>query len=299
MLAIIQTLLSVIPSLLLCFAVYKLDKTDKEPPKLLALLFFAGFIGFFPLFHLQNLIVSVIDKAFTNQITTNAPSPVQLQDASFQFLHHILLCIFAYALPEVLMQWVLLVVLTKNKKDFNCLFDGLLYSIILSFGFAISKNLCVTWTQGWKEFFIRALAAIPMYLMISIVCGVFYTLWHTYDRVYETEAVLIEQSTIQKHSIRRPLSLFALSFFIPFIIHGFMSYTLLTQSGFAKIAFYCLVALLYITFFIVIIKFSRRDSETDRFAVSMIIKAHPTIQNEQIRLTYQSLYKEYSQSQNK
>nr|MCR4594922.1 PrsW family intramembrane metalloprotease [Clostridiales bacterium] len=177
---VLQAMVSLLPTAFLCFYTYKKDKVDKEPLWLLALLFFAGVVIYFPAYFTHDFIVGFFDNLFSERMKYTNEGLVIYADTVSMLAHRFLCSFIGFALIKEIFKWAALIIITVKTKHFNCLFDGIIYSVFLSLGFSVSDNIVFAWPESWDMLLLRSLDALPVHLFFGLISGLFYTMWFTY-----------------------------------------------------------------------------------------------------------------------
>ena len=126
-------LLAIAPGALIVWRVYKQDKIEKEPPKLIRKLLIAGVISVIPAIILEILFGELFGVS---------------EGASSIFLVAIDAFIVT-ALVEEGLKYFVLKKFTWNVPDFNYTFDAIVYSVTASMGFAIIENVFYVLSNGF------------------------------------------------------------------------------------------------------------------------------------------------------
>ena len=132
-------ILAILPPLLIAYYIYKKDKYDVEPKKLIIKSFLFGCLAIIPAIFLE---------IFAEGIFTNL----------FLFVF------FGIALVEEGVKYFFLKKYLFNKTDFNEPMDGIVYAVMISLGFATVENIAYVFNNEGEEFFtavIRMFTAIP------------------------------------------------------------------------------------------------------------------------------------------
>ncbi|MBQ1224165.1 MAG: PrsW family intramembrane metalloprotease, partial [Oscillospiraceae bacterium] len=125
---------ALLPALVLCIFVFIKDRVEKEPFSLLLLLFILGVISCFPAAEIEGVLFSALDGIFA-PFTYVKDGVTYLSGISY-YIYHALKYFIGVALVEEGVKFLALFLVTRNNKNFNCLFDGLIYSVFVSLGFA-------------------------------------------------------------------------------------------------------------------------------------------------------------------
>ncbi len=280
---ILLIVLGLLPAVALCVYVYIKDKHEKEPIWLLILLFALGAFCCFPALHLELLADGLISGAFSG--STYVEDGVFYMATLPYYLYHITDNFFGVALIEEGLKWLVLFFVTRNSKHFNSLFDGLIYAVFVSLGFAAYENITYVLSTGTHTALIRAFSAVPGHMFNAVFMGYYYTLWHLYRFVRKAEASLVSSGTIPCRNLSARFNsvslgwLLALSLIVPVIIHGTYDFCLSIDSDIAYIGFYLLLAVLYVFCFLRIRKLSKHDNSQDRLTAALLVKAHPELRS--------------------
>ena len=151
--------IAVLPAFLLMWYVYAQDKIEKEPPGLLLKLLIAG-------------ALSVISAIILETIGTGLLSYTGLPESGTAY--NFIMCFFVIALSEELGKYFFLKKCTWNHRAFNYRFDGIVYAVSVSLGFAVVENIMYVFQHGIKTGILRALTAVPAHAIFAVFMGCFY-----------------------------------------------------------------------------------------------------------------------------
>ena len=182
---------AVIPAVFLLLRVYKADRLDKEPPGLLLSLVLFGVIATFFALVAERLGVLLLSR-FAD------PSTV---------LYHAILYFGVVAISEEGAKYILLKLRTWKSPHFNCQFDGVVYAIFVSLGFALWENIgyVLRGENGLATALVRAVTAVPGHACFGVFMGVFYGAAKRFEGMHKP----------QKSKRYRRLSLL-----FPILMHG-------------------------------------------------------------------------------
>ena len=195
--------IAVLPSILLMLFVYLKDKNEKEPLGLLASLFFLG-------------VASVIPAAISEALLIGDDSPYDLPSLFIQ-------CVFVIGLSEELCKFIFLFIRTWKSKHFNYTYDGIVYAVFVSLGFATLENIMYVFSKGFGVGILRALTSIPGHTFFAVLMGFFYS-----------QAKL---AASKKKYIGMTVNII-LSLIIPILIHGVYDTIAMTGSLWALLIFF-------------------------------------------------------------
>ncbi len=148
-------LLAVAPVLSIILYIYFQDKYEKEPVGLLVLSFLFGAI-------ISILIVTIL-YLFTGRLIpiTNELSIWQ------QFIQ----AFVVVALAEEFSKYVIVKYFAQPKKAFNEPYDGIMYAVMVSMGFACTENIMYVLEGGYETAILRAFTAVPAHATFGILMG--------------------------------------------------------------------------------------------------------------------------------
>jgi len=148
-------LLAVAPVLTIILYVYFQDKYDKEPASLLFLNFILGaFISVlivFILYFFTGYFLPVTDKYSIWQ----------------QFIQ----AFIVVALAEEFSKYIIVKYIAQPRKAFNEPYDGIMYAVMVSMGFACTENIIYVLQGGLEVAILRAFTAVPAHATFGILMG--------------------------------------------------------------------------------------------------------------------------------
>lgn len=160
----ILTIAAIIPAILLMRVVYKADKLDKEPGRLLLSLVIWG-------------IVSTTIAVVLEQIGSMILSPLNPNS----LMYNILMYFGVVAFAEEWSKYILLKWRTWKHPAFNCQFDGVVYAVFVSLGFALWENIQYVAMYGFETAIVRAFTAVPGHCCFAVFMGVWYGMAKRYE----------------------------------------------------------------------------------------------------------------------
>jgi len=224
--------LTVLPPLFLLWYVYHIDKVEHEPMGLIFKLFIFGVLSCFPASFLEDIGGQIIDYTF---------------DDPSGYAANFVMCFFVVALAEEGLKYLFLFQGTWRNKAFNYRFDGIVYAVAVSIGFALFENILYVFVSGVSAFgtaLVRALTAIPLHTIAAIFMGHFYgEARYAYSRWRNAEA----------------MGYFVLALVMPLIIHGFYDFCLFVNDTLLLIIFYIYVIILDVFAFIKVRRYAKED----------------------------------------
>lgn len=148
-------LLAILPVFLLCFFIYKKD-ANREPGKLLAKIFALGFFSAIPV---------VIGEMFLGKFFPT--------DGITNFLQIFVNVFISVALVEEGFKWLITKFVGYNNKEFDEVYDIIVYSVFASLGFACIENILYVIGGGVSTAILRALLSVPGHMCFGVIMGYF------------------------------------------------------------------------------------------------------------------------------
>ncbi|HNQ26624.1 MAG TPA: PrsW family glutamic-type intramembrane protease [Aquaticitalea sp.] len=148
---------AILPVLLVIIYIYTNDKHEKEPKRLLFYNFLFGAI-------LSIIITTLL------YIIIGIPLPLQNHTSVFeQFIK----AFFVVGLTEEFSKYIIVRYYAQPREEFNEPYDGIVYSVMVSMGFAATENLMYVLQGGFGTAFLRAFTAVPAHATFAILMGFF------------------------------------------------------------------------------------------------------------------------------
>ncbi|MBL7827067.1 MAG: PrsW family intramembrane metalloprotease [Saprospiraceae bacterium] len=155
--ALLVHFLAIIPGLLICYLIFRLDKYEREPISALIYCFFLGMLATLPVIYIQQHWGIIPLKKGTLSVTDTVIS-------SFGFA----------ATAEEFMKFAVLLVGAYPKKFFNEPVDGIVYAVLVAMGFATVENVIYGLQFGMNTTIVRAFTAVPAHFVFAIVQGYYF-----------------------------------------------------------------------------------------------------------------------------
>ena len=197
--------------------VYMKDK-NREPTKLLISLFLLGIASCFLVLLISDALGAVIPLMRGDY---KKMSPVEI----------LLYAFFGVALIEEVCKWIMVYFKGYNNKEFDEVYDIIVYAVCVSLGFAFFENIIyiISAESAIETAILRGLSAVPGHACDAIFMGYYLSLakQYQYKKDYDNEKKYI-----------------ALSIIIPTILHGIYDYCLM--SGLLVLVFVFLVFIVYL-----------------------------------------------------
>ena len=155
-------LLAVIPAAALMIFIYLTDSNEREPIGLLLGVFGLGILSAIPAVILEAIAKVIIDAMF---------------GGLHEFIYHFITALFGVALIEEFVKFMAAFLPTWRNKNFNYKFDGIVYCLFGSMGFAAIENVLYLFTENTNVVSLgvqRGLLAIPAHAMCAVFMGYYY-----------------------------------------------------------------------------------------------------------------------------
>lgn len=154
----IYVLAAVLPAIFLMRYVYRQDTIEKEPAWLLRSLVGMGILAALASIVLEWIGQSILD------VTVDESDPRYLYILAF----------LVVAVIEEGTKFFFLYRRTWNDPNFNYRFDGIVYAVFVSLGFAAFENVKYVFSYGLSVALPRAILAVPGHMGFAVFMGVFY-----------------------------------------------------------------------------------------------------------------------------
>ena len=202
--------LAVAPVFIFLFYIYIRDKYEKEPIRLLVIGTTFGAVIAFPIVFAGNyaLLLLPIDATM-------------LQDAAFN-------AFVVAAFIEEFFKYIVLFFLIWRNPNLNEPFDGIVYAVFISLGFAFVENILYVFSEdvgGLTTALVRAVISVPGHGLFGVIMGYYFTC-----------------AFYAKAKNQRTMYL-ALALVAPVVMHGIYNFLLLTNVY--KVVFLGFFALLW------------------------------------------------------
>ncbi len=152
-------LASITPVIIFLYLAYQKDHI-KEPPILLAKCFFGGFLAVVLAFFIDIPLVMVLTSG-----SIRSPLLQSLYDA-----------FVVAAAPEELAKFTILYWIIWRNKAFDHYYDGILYAVFISLGFALVENILYVFDGGLRVALIRGVFAVPGHGFFAVLMGYYFSL---------------------------------------------------------------------------------------------------------------------------
>lgn len=200
-------LASLAPVFIILFYIYFRDKYEKEPFGLLVKSLLAGVLIVLPVLFAERLLMALM------------PPLDKVGTAAY---HAFVVAGFT----EEVFKFLALYLLVWRSPSFNEKFDGIVYSVFVSLGFAAVENVLYVMDGGMQTAMVRALTAVPAHALFGVTMGYYLGVAHMYEE------------------LKKPYLLRAL--FFPILLHGIYDFILMVEIGWLLLLFIPYVIGLYL-----------------------------------------------------
>jgi RsiW-degrading membrane proteinase PrsW (M82 family) len=196
------------PVFIIAFYIYFRDKYEKEPLGMLVMALLAGALAVLPIMLVERLLTQAM------------PPMEKAGEAAYS-------AFLVAGTTEELFKYLALFLLIWRSRHFNEQFDGIVYAVFVSLGFAAVENILYVASQGYSTAAIRALTAVPAHAIFGITMGYYMGIARRYRELRNSYLVR--------------------SLLIPILLHGMYDFILMLELNVLLFVFVPYVAWLYLT----------------------------------------------------
>ena len=146
--------LAIAPGIAICLFIYFKDKYNREPLGVLILSFFLGAVSIVPAIIIQLALTKPVEKLMGEGIWYTA--------------------VFSYlvvALSEEGSKFLALRYGPYRRKSFDDPFDGIIYAVVVSMGFATLENIMYVTSHGVGTGILRMFLSVPAHASFAVLMG--------------------------------------------------------------------------------------------------------------------------------
>lgn len=192
--------LAVLPVIILLIYIYRKDKFQKEPFLLLMAALGMGMLSVFPVVFVERFLSGLNPYEGVNSALYTAFVVAGCVEEGFKLL-------FLY--------WLI-----WRNRHFDEYFDGIVYAVFVSMGFALVENIMYVYSGGLGTGIMRALLSVPAHFLFAVVMGYFFALAKFYRN--------------------RGLNM-VLAFLVPMLLHGIFDALLMVAEVSEALQGVCLI----------------------------------------------------------
>lgn len=211
----ILVIAAVVPAIFLMIQVYKADRLEKESGRLLFSLAVMGILSTFFALVCENIGSFVLDTVLYDQ----------------GLVYNILMYFIVVGCSEEGGKYILLKFRTWKNPEFNCQFDGVVYAVFVSLGFALWENIDYVALYGFSVAVTRALTAVPGHACFGVIMGIFYGQARRYAYAGEYD---------RARSFRKK------AFWVPALVHGTYDFICTMDNDLSGMVFLGFVLVMFV-----------------------------------------------------
>jgi len=199
-------ILSLAPVFIIAGYIWFRDKYEKEPLRILILALVAGALTVIPILFLEQ---------FLDGFTEFFPGLLATAWKAFAVA----------AFSEELLKFIALYLLIWKSPEFNEKFDGIVYAVFVSLGFAAVENVLYVTGGGFSTGISRAITAVPAHAIFGVTMGFYFGMAKFFDKKrlqFKTKALLY-----------------------PILLHGIYDFILFTGIEWLTVVFIGFLVFLY------------------------------------------------------
>lgn len=233
----IEVLLAIalIPPIFLMFLIWKVDKLEHEPIKMI----------------LITLVLGAVCAGLALVLEIAVDGPIASIFNSNYALYLIVDNFIGVALMEEISKMLVIMLVVWRHSQFNCRFDGIVYGAAASLGFAALENVKYTLAYGFGTGMVRAFTAIPGHFIFGVFMGAMIG--------------IAKCAKYDGNQGKKNLFLF-LAILIPTLLHGYYDYLLSVPAymGDTEMLWIAYLIAMVIGAAIVIIRGAKNDRPIDK-----------------------------------
>lgn len=265
---------ALLPAFILCIYIYIKDRAEKEPLRLLLTLLALGALSCFPAAYAETFFDGILNAVFEQISIGTSDGELIFEDRTF-LVYNFIKYFVGVALIEEFFKWIILRWKTKNEPEFNSLFDGIIYAVFVSLGFAALENVLYVTQYGFGNAIMRGILSVPAHMFFAIMMGYHYSLWNITNEAREMEKVLMVRGVIGRHgNIFRPGKHLFMSLLSPVLAHGLYDFCCTVGTWWGLLLFYGFVIYMYVSCFKTVRRMSMQDGDEKSHAVRLINKKY-------------------------
>lgn len=200
-------LASLAPIFIILFYIYFRDKYDKEPLGLLVKALLMGMVIVLPVIFVEGFLMGQM------------PEAGKVAGAAYH-------AFVVAGLTEELFKFLALYILVWRSPSFNEQFDGIVYAVFVSLGFAGVENVLYVIDGGMQTALTRAITAVPAHAIFGIAMGYYLGIARMYK---ELRSAYLGRALL-----------------VPVLLHGIYDFILMVEIGWLLLLFIPYVIWLYV-----------------------------------------------------
>lgn len=234
----ILLLVALAPVLIVLLYLYSRDKYEKEPIRPLLVSLGMGALIVVPILVVEVWLTNMANN-FWILTELEGFGQYEYADLPERFLYYVAYDAFIVAsFTEELFKYLAFMLVVWRNRNFNELFDGILYATYISLGFAAVENIFYVLESGMGTGILRALTAVPAHALFGVAMGFYFGL--------------------AKFNEGKQAYYMFLAMFVPFILHGLYDFFLMSENDFLLLTFIPFILVLWY------IGFKKMKSHSDK-----------------------------------
>ena len=248
--------IAIFPAIFFMIYIYRNDDKEKEPPLLLLKCIIGGLLSV-PV----AIILEMIAEAVVIYLLENVVSATRVN-------YGVLTAIFVGLIEEGA-KFFFLYIFTWKDKEFNYRFDGIVYAVFVSLGFAALENVFYVFNYGTGVALQRALLTIPGHMSFAVYMGLYYGHAKVSEAVNNPDAKSLNLKAAYAFAV---------------LLHTIFDATLMVESDIGLIIFFIFVIILDIVVYRTIRFESKNDipivppTEEDIYAETQLSRPSPIVE---------------------
>lgn len=150
-------ILAIAPVMIVIVFIYIKDKFEKEPI----------------LFLLKNFLLGAIVSVFVTLLLGAVANSIFPVTDPTNLIQQFVKAFFVVALVEEFSKYIIVKFYAQKNAEFNEPFDGIVYAVMVSMGFAALENVLYVYQYGFNTGLLRAFTAVPAHATFGILMGYF------------------------------------------------------------------------------------------------------------------------------
>ena len=248
--------IAVLPAIFFMIYIYRNDSKEKEPPLLLLKCIIGGLLSV-PIAIILEMIAEVVVIYLLENVV-----------AATRVNYGILTAIFVGLIEEGA-KFFFLYKFTWKDKAFNYRFDGIVYAVFVSLGFAALENVFYVFNYGTGVALQRAVLTIPGHMSFAVYMGLYYGHAKVSEALNNPDAKALNLKAAYAFAV---------------LLHTIFDATLMVESDIGLIIFFIFVIILDIIVYRTIRFESKNDipiippTEEDIYAETQLSRPSPIVE---------------------
>ena len=190
---------AVAPAIALLYYFYNRDKYEKEPRQLLLKAFVFGCLTVFPVIAVE-MSLDIFETADESLLAAGYTAFI------------------VAGLVEEAFKFFVFMAIIWRRREFNEMYDAIVYSVYISLGFATVENIGYVLATGFNTALIRSLTAVPAHALFGVAMG------------YYLGIAKFSRAPMRRAYLHKAL-------LIPILLHGIYNFILFSQRFYLLIFF--------------------------------------------------------------